>query len=244
MLIVVIMDAEREIVKVYFTLLKKPYLSELNAGKRVIDFVLFDEQRIVQVEVSCSLTKKSSAEDESLLISRFEDPSVAAKLQSVCDSYNIESYDKMLITSIGNVRLKGVDIISFSDVLQEVLSELDTQHYSDGTIRGLQIVKHLLLYEQGSIARLYDSKIIRKKHIRMLSRIIHKHADILSPLSQNEKTILLSALFDGDQMPSFDGMNKQKLQKVVAMLGESAQGRRIIRDSLSEQKSLSSFKKK
>ena len=237
------MDAEREIVRVYFTLQKKPYISELNAGKRVIDFVLFEPGRAIQVEVSCSLTKKSSADEEHMLIARFEDPSVISKLNDVCKSHKFDSYEKMLITSISNVKIDGVKVVSFSEILLEVLSELDTQHYSDGTIRALQIIKHLLLSDQNSLVKLYDSKILKKKHLRLLSKLLLKYPDLLSDLSSQNKTMMLNALFEGEELPSFNDFPKQKLSKIVSILFKSAEARKMMKEGFSEQRNLKSFKK-
>jgi hypothetical protein len=238
------MDAEREIVKVYFTNKKLPYLSEMNSGKRIIDFVLFDKDKVSQVEVSCSLTKKKSLEDETLLLQRFEDPSVIQKMKEICLSKNITEYDKILITSINNVSLNGVKIIRFNDILYNVLSDLDTQHYSDGTIRSMQIIKHLLLQENNSIKGLYDNDIIKKKHIRALSSILLSNPDIFIVLNAKDKSIVLNALLEGNENISFDDFPKNKLSVIINALSSNPDARKMMRNSLSEQKNLSSFKKK
>lgn len=239
MLFALFMDAEREIVKFYYSMLKQPYISEINAGKRIVDFVLFEKSKLIQVEVSCSLTKKSSYEDVDYLKSRFEDASVIRMMNSICSIHNLSSYEKRFITSLSNVSLEDVDVVPFDDILLEVLRLLDTQHYSDGTIRGLQIIRHLLLQDPAIISRLYDTNILRKKHIRNIIGIILDNNDIIRELSSKNKTIIMNSLLDGNDDIIIGSMSKQRMVKLIQLLSDDASARKIMRESLTRQQKLS-----
>jgi len=152
------MGPEKEIVELWLNRKGFFTIKDINAGNRVIDMIAIKQEaqpKIAHVEVACYVSGAISAKTSDLL-KKFESSSVSKKIKQSIKEHTGEErpYEKFLITTVPNLKLEGVNVISFDKVLFEFVNQLDKQYYSNNTMRTLQLVKFVLLSSPNHIARL------------------------------------------------------------------------------------------
>src|SRR3989344_8236954 len=145
------MNPEKEIVNLWLNNQGFFTINDINAGKnRIIGIIAIKPgikgPGLVQHdEVHCSISAGTLTNDDRRDIERrFNDPNVEKRVMSVVRDY-VEpgtSYEKVLVTNIPEIELRGVRAISFEDALSEVLVGLDKQNYRNPVTRTMQLLKY------------------------------------------------------------------------------------------------------
>ncbi|MBI2664892.1 hypothetical protein HYX10_06155 [Candidatus Woesearchaeota archaeon] len=149
------MRAEKEIVELWLNRKGFFTIKDVNAGSRVIDFLAIKQDanpKIAHVEVACFVSGDAKPSD---LVKKFDSSAVVRKIrQTIREHTGHESdYEKFLITT-SQIKLQGVNVIGFDQVLFEFVNMLDRQYYSNSVTRTLQLVKFVLMSNPSYIARL------------------------------------------------------------------------------------------
>ncbi|MEM3370252.1 MAG: hypothetical protein QXW00_04305 [Candidatus Woesearchaeota archaeon] len=186
------MEAEKSIVKLWLESRGFFTISDINAGKSVIDIlaVKFSGREVEQVqhiEVSCSLKGELPISEYR---KRFDGPGIRKRIAEVLREYasSVENWEDVLVTnaSIASESLEGVKVVQFSSVLQDVMSRLDTQNYQNNTLRTLQLVKYT--YLRPDLIRSLKGKKFRKA-LKSIA-IEHLSADeVIKRLSADESAV-------------------------------------------------------
>ena len=145
------MEAEKSIVNLWLEDSGFFTISDINAGKSVIDIIAikFSDsgvENIQHVEVSCSLKGELPVSE---YLKRFEGPDIKKKIEEVLKRYVSSSveFDKVLVTNADIPRglMGDIRIVPFHQVLSEVIEMMDSQNYHNTVKRVLQIIKYTYL---------------------------------------------------------------------------------------------------
>ena len=164
------MNPEREIInwwlnqKGFFT------INNIKASKnREIDILavkLKDGkiEAVQQIELACSITAIDNFKPDEYL-ARFEDKSVTTTLHQKLKSFigaDVKYAKVLLIGQTSRLEdfqsLPGISIINFSDVLLDVMKDIDKWYYKDDSIRALQLLKYILLSDPDKLATLLEEQ--------------------------------------------------------------------------------------
>ena len=164
------MNPDREIVNWWLNKRGFFTINNIKASKnREIDILAVKTkdgqvEKVQHIEMACSITSIDNFRPSEYL-KRFEDKSVVTKLQQTVKNFigTDVKYEKILI--IGQtIRLKdfkklpGIMIINFSDVLLDVMKNIDKWYYKDPVIRTLQLLKYILLSDPNKLAMLLEKQ--------------------------------------------------------------------------------------
>ncbi len=152
------MTAEKEIIRKWLNRKGYAVFSDINAGHRVIDLIAIRGSEVIHVETMCST---SSVEVKPKEIER-KFTGTAREVNRMIKQHagGTKDYQKWLVMNRPAMPFKGpkgIRIVRFEEVLLEVMDELDRQNYRDPVIRGLQLVKFLLMSDGESLAKLLIS---------------------------------------------------------------------------------------
>jgi hypothetical protein len=157
------MNPEKEIVNLWLNKQGFFTVSEINANSRVIDIIAIKQGKekntiVKHVELHCSVSSPStivSEKEKSDLIRKFNDGKVVTAVERTIKNYlgEVENYEKVLITT-KKVSLSGITVVSFHEVLSDVVAELDRQNYSNPIVRSLQLAKFVMMSNPSNVASL------------------------------------------------------------------------------------------
>ena len=151
------MTAEKDIVNLWLN--KKGFftINNIKENNRDIGILALKIDKghiskIWHVQVSCSVTGTTKDIEKN-----FNDKAVARKINEILTNSigDKTDYVKIVVLSAKPPKaMEGINHLLFDDILYDVFSELDTQYYNDPNIRGMQLVKHLLLSNPRILAKL------------------------------------------------------------------------------------------
>ena len=199
------MNPEKEIVNLWLNNQGFFTINDINAGKnRIIGIIAIKPgikgPGLVQhVEVHCSISAGTLTNDDRRDIERrFNDPNVEKRVMSVVRDY-VEpgtSYEKVLVTNIPEIELRGVRAISFEDALSEVLVGLDKQNYRNPVTRTMQLLKYVLMANPKGMARLLqeegEHRVLKRASRKSFVGELLTHTGFKKPLKTeaSEKMII------------------------------------------------------
>jgi len=210
-------NAEKEIVETWLNSLGFFTIRDINAGKNIISIIgikLEDHkvQRVVHVEIACSISNEVLIKD---CLKKFDDARVKSKVKSVIKTFvgkNLD-YDKVLVTT-SKKKIRGVEVVNFSDVLKKVVDNLDKQRYDNQTIRTLQLMKFIYLkknriYKSISKKRKREILLESLKDRSMQRELINSYLmqEIVKKYLRKQKDFLLDYL---------RSMSKKKKEELIA----------------------------
>ncbi len=203
------MNPEKEIVNLWLNRQGFFTVSDINANNRVVDIIGIRQrnQPVVQhVELHCSVSSPStvvSEKEKADLLRKFNDSNVTAAVERTIKSYLGKEfeYEKVLVTT-AQVSLPGITVISFQEVIREVVSQLDRQNYRSPIIRSLQLVKYVLISNPSMLASLFAKD------------------DSNRPLTYHNKEQLLRQMLQQDVAMKLFG-KKQNEQLIISILKNS-----------------------
>jgi len=224
------LEAEKRIVNLWLRMNGFFAINDINAGKSVIDILALkfknsNLESVFHVEVSCSLGSETTKED--YLLRKFESSDVKKKIKGIINNFlggNFE-YKKILVTNLKFPKIENYDvkIISFSEVLKDVLNNMDRQNYQDSVTRTLQLVKFISLKREGffrgmkkaQLISLFDNFLKTKEAMRLISknqklsenivrRFLRKNPDyvvmLIKKMPKEKRTKFLNALMKKSQL--------------------------------------------
>ena len=203
------MNPEKEIVNLWLNRQGFFTVSDINANNRVVDIVAIRQrnQPVVQhVELHCSVSSPSSVvseKEKADLLRKFNDSNVVAAVERAIRSQlgKDSEYEKVLVAT-AHVSLQGITVISFQDVIREVIGDLDRQNYQSPIIRSLQLVKYVLISNPSMLASLFAKD------------------DLNRPLTYHNKEQMLRQLLQQDVALKLFG-KKQNEQIIISILKNS-----------------------
>ncbi len=203
------MNPEKEIVNLWLNRQGFFTVSDINANNRVVDIIAIRQrnQPVVQhVELHCSVSSPStvvSEKEKADLLRKFNDSNVIAAVERTIKSHfgKESEYEKVLVTT-AQVSLPGITVISFQEVIREVVSQLDRQNYQSPIIRSLQLVKYVLISNPAMLASLFSK------------------GDSNRPLTYHNKEQLLKQMLQQDVALKLFG-KKQNEPLIISILKNS-----------------------
>ncbi len=128
-------------------------VSNLNAGKFVVDTIAFKED-ILHVEVGCSVGYYYLEPEE--VKKRFNDPSVKSTVKAFIKRQTGESkkYKQVFVTTSSSEI--GVEVSDFVKILKEVIDSVDQQNYEEPLVRMLQLLRFVYLESPDSLSQAFD----------------------------------------------------------------------------------------
>ena len=164
------MNPDREIVNWWLNKRGFFTINNIKASKnREIDILAVRNkngqvEKVQHIEMACSITSIDNFRPSEYL-KRFEDKSVVNKLQLTIRNFigTDVKYEKILIIGQSSrledfKKLTGIKIINFSDVLLDVMKNIDKWYYKDHVIRTLQLLKYILLSDPNKLAMLLEKQ--------------------------------------------------------------------------------------
>ena len=171
------MSAEKEIVnywynkKGFFTINNIKTNSNRDVGLLALRMNKNEIKEVFHVQVSCSITNMSEAQNTDKSINkiveeRFDEKLLTDAVKDIIGHLSIQegSIKNIMVVgalpkssksrTISEFGKRGVTVIEFEDILYDVLDKLDTQYYKNDIIRTLQLTKFLLLSEPTKLAKL------------------------------------------------------------------------------------------
>ena len=150
------MYPEKKIVNIWLQNNGFYVVNNINAGRRVIDTIAIKTnnkgiEEVRHIELSCSVTKQP--ETKRAVQEKFTNPSVKKELRAYLKANlkHVPDYKRVLVAT-ADYSLPGIEVISFKDVLAEVMQQLDKGNYSDPTTRTLQLTKYMLLASPNNLS--------------------------------------------------------------------------------------------
>ncbi|HII29891.1 hypothetical protein COT48_03750 [Candidatus Woesearchaeota archaeon CG08_land_8_20_14_0_20_47_9] len=169
------MGPEKDIVNLWLNRAGFFTVRNINAGKnRVVGIVALKQDgtpKVAHVEVSYTASKPSKVYREEL-VKRFESAQVIKTVKDCIRRHvgkDIE-YERILISTT-DFEIEGVKRISFSRVLEELISWIDRKDYDDAVIRSLQIFKYAVLKKPRVLANIVKITSGRRSQSRLIDSL-------------------------------------------------------------------------
>ncbi|MBI3033792.1 hypothetical protein HYY72_01400 [Candidatus Woesearchaeota archaeon] len=253
------MSPEREIVNIWLNRRGFFTVSGINAGSRVIDFIAVShkaEPRIMHIEVTCSISSNFILERDVIEINRlFKDSNVNSAVQRYIRDWfgKPYNYENVLVTNFQNLKLDGIRIIKFEDVLFDVINDMDKQRYRSQAIRTMQLIKFLLMGNPVRMSELFGRQSLYKPMSAQAKEELIK--ELLSQESgkrvfrkQSNEQLLVeilrsSSLNNPERLANAleEILTKRTGSRFLRMLMEKKGVQSAIREEISKDKKLESF---
>lgn len=153
------MNPEKAIVNLWLNKRGFFTINDLNAGNRVVDIIAIkqgDSPKIQHIETSCSISGgMATGKEKQDLLRKFNDANVVKIVRKTIKSFTggEEDYERVLV-STSDVDLPGITVMSFDNMLLDVVKDLDRQYYKNSVVRTMQLMKYLLIAKPSSMAGL------------------------------------------------------------------------------------------
>ena len=216
------MHPEQEIVNLWLRQQGFFTVNNINAGTLVIDTLavkLKDGKldRAIHLEVCGSVSKPSKAEIADLK-RKFEAKQVIKRIKQHFKSSigtDIE-YDRLLVVSGSAFSMDSVEVLSFQDLLLDVMQDIDKQNYGDPVTRTIQLIKYALLNHPEHLAKLLRHVYPMRKQAILLKHLVEEG------LSKKAKAILSELISTPPEEVSGESAEdgQQTLGEFLALVAE------------------------
>jgi len=242
------MPAENNIVSFWLESENYSFIEGLNAGKRVVDFIAFKDNKAYHIEVAASLHSRKVSEELNSISARFDDVQVIKKIKEKLKFYSLSSYNKILITNFkADKAIDGISIMPFETIAMKVLKSLDRQNYEETTKRTMQIVKYIILRNPKAIDELLRLNMLGGKAKRNIvnaileEKYIEKNAskdtidEIMQQISKRpDNTAIIAGAVNNN-------FNKRMKRGFASALLENSDSRNIMKTTIETQKRISEY---
>lgn len=225
------MNPEKEIVNLWLN--RKGFFTVAGitaANNREVDILAVKQshgkvEEIMHVEIVNSITSIDTVPLKDIL-ERFNDKTVVKAINEQISKFvsTETGYNKVLV--LGKTSklqqfkdLKDIKVYRLSDVLFEVMNDIDTHNYRSSSLRTLQIVKYILLADPALLANMLD-----KKEGNILN--LNTREQFLKQLMDQDETkrVLAKDSFEPELIKVIKNSSLNKPEKLAAALEEKILG--------------------